>query len=68
MRGMQDSRNRKIFFCGMAIAKKGNDRRDGYTKGERKGNLKIEKNFVERLTLKKENDPRSRLHKNLKIT
>jgi len=46
MRGMQDSRNRKKKFCGTAIAKKGNDRRDGYTKGERKGNLKIEKKFL----------------------
>ena len=63
MRGLQDSRNRKKKFCGTAIAKKGNDRRDGYTKGERKRNLKIEKKiFVERVTLKKENDQHSRLH------
>jgi hypothetical protein len=45
MRGPQESKNRKIIFCGTAIVKKGNDRCHGYTKGESNGNLKIEKIF-----------------------
>src|SRR3954454_23200063 len=63
MRETQKAKNRKNKFCGTGIAKKGNDLRYGYTKGENNGNLKIKKYFVKWVSPKKEGDRHTAFNK-----